>query len=99
MNGYRFYLEFDSKAAKRKSGRENTGHTGNCLALAADREFTYIMNGGIFTEGLTAVYFSPNSPVNWSSVHWDYLREKCKRISESKAREIHPELFQRLDEV
>lgn len=97
MNGYKFYLEFPDKKSKRKSGRENLGHSGNVAALATAREFTYVRNGGIIQEGLTAVYFSPNSPVNWGSVSWDYLKEKCKRISESKAREIHPALFERLD--
>ena len=97
MKGYRFYLEFPSAKAKRQSGKENAGHSGNCLALATDPEFTYVSNG-IVTEGLTAVFFTPNSPVNWGGVSWDYLQGKCKRVSEATAREIHPALFQRLDD-
>lgn len=97
MNGYKFYLEFPDKKAKRQSGKENKGHSGNVAALATGKEFTYVRNGGIIQEGFTAVYFSPNSPVNWGGVSWDYLKEKCKRISEVKAREIHPALFERLD--
>lgn len=97
MKGYKFYLEFPSAKVKRKSGKANTGHSGTVIALATDPEFTYIRNGGIVTEGLAAVFLNPNSPVNWGSVSWDYLREKCKRISEAEAREIHPNLFKRLD--
>lgn len=97
MKGYKFFLEFPDNKTKRKSGRENIGHSGNCLALATDPEFCYVSSGGIIQEGLSAVYFTPNSPVNWGGISWDYLRAKCKRISEAKAREIHPELFARLD--
>jgi hypothetical protein len=98
MKGYKFYLEFPSTKAKRKSGKANAGHSGNCLALATERDFTYISNGGIMTEGLMAVFFTPDSPVCWSSVSWGFLKEKCKRVSEATAREIHPALFQRLDD-
>lgn len=98
MKGYKFFLEFPDNKTKRKSGRGNIGHSGNCIALATDPEFTYVRNGGIMQEGLSAIFYTRNSPVNWGSVSWDYLRENCKRISEAKAREIHPELFNRLDD-
>jgi hypothetical protein len=90
MKGYRFYLDYDNPKNKRK-GIDN----GNCLAVVTEG---YIMNGGLMFEGFSPVFFQRNSPVNWSSVSWDYLRTCCKRIPERKAREIHPALFERLDE-
>jgi hypothetical protein len=43
------------------------------------------------------VLFHPNSPVAGTSIDVSILRERCKRISEAKARQIHPLLFERLD--
>ena len=47
-------------------------------------------------EGLGAVYDYANSPVAGTAASLDYLR-KCKRISEAKARQVHPALFGVLD--
>jgi len=49
-------------------------------------------------EGFGALFYNPNSPVAWTGISRDYLRENCHRVSENRAREIHPELFKRLDE-
>lgn len=53
--------------------------------------------GGLLVEGATAVFDADNSPVCWSGVSLTYLRENYKRVSEAKAREIHPQLFAYLD--
>jgi len=44
--------------------------------------------------GVSGVYRCPNSPCATTEVAVEYLRESCKRISEKKAREIHPRLFE-----
>jgi hypothetical protein len=67
-------------------GKVTERGTGNALAL-----FPQTM------ECLTSVYDYPNSPVASTSTVRAYLRGNCKRISENRAREIHPALFERLD--
>jgi len=86
VNGVRFYEEFQSHSKK---------HTqGNCIAV--------LYSNGTFLSGnydaIGAVYFMPNSPVASTSVGMDYLRLNCKRVSETHAREVHPELFAYLDD-
>jgi hypothetical protein len=89
MNGIRFYLEFTDKS-KRKPG----GTVVATLVLNG----SYWSSGTIYYEALAAVFDWPNSPVAGMGVACDYLRQKCKRISEAKARIIHSALFERLDQ-
>lgn len=101
MKGYRFYLEFPTAAAKKKSGKDHKGHSGNVFAamdVMGDgfRPFYSAMEGFKY-EGLGAVYAWPNSGVAGTSASLDYLRSRCKRIPERRAREIHPTLFLRID--
>jgi hypothetical protein len=95
MKGYRFYLEFDSPAAKRK-GR----HQGTVFALSTDspRFHSKSALGGVCQEGVGSVYDAPNSAVCSCSTSLQRLREDCKAISEKQAREIHPRLFEYLDQ-
>jgi hypothetical protein len=87
MKGVRFYLEYKDAAAKRRGE-----HEGNCVAVFPElRQIT-----GNF-DAVCAVYFQRNSPCASTGAHPDFLRERCKRISEAKAREIHPNLFVYLD--
>ena len=88
MNGIRFYLEFKDKS-KRRSG-------GNVVA-ALVLNGAYWSSGKLCYEAIAALFEQPDSPVAGTGVALDYLREKCKRISEAKARAIHPTLFKRLD--
>lgn len=88
MKGYHFYLEHETPADKRKGK-----HNGNVFAAYVEQERGH--SGKL--EGLGAVFYWPNSPVCVASAHPDYLRRHCKRISEAKAREIHPALFAELD--
>lgn len=82
MKHVRFYEEFKGK---RKGVSE-----GNCFAL--------FLNHPIYKpEGIGALHYSPNSVVCSTSASWDYLRAKCKRVSEARARQIHPNLFAVLD--
>ena len=90
MNGIRFYLEFTDKS-KRQSG----GTVVAALVLNG----SYWSSGRLCYEAIAALFEQPNSPVAGTGVAVDYLRRKCKRISEAKARRIHPALFERLDQT
>jgi hypothetical protein len=57
----------------------------------------YWSSGHVCWEALAGLFDQPNSPVAGTGVALDYLRQKCRRISQIKARAIHPALFQRLD--
>lgn len=105
MNGYRFYLEFPTTYRKKKSGKDNKGHSGSVCAVVTEGEGArYIIrdpqNGvRVMSEGFGGIYGDSNPPVSWTSFNHDYINKKCKRISEAKARQIHPALFERLDET
>ena len=89
MNGIRFYLEFTDKS-KRKPG----GTVVAALVLNG----SYWSSGTICYEAIAAVFDWANSPVAGTGVACNYLRQKCQRISEAKARAIHPAMFERLDQ-
>lgn len=92
MKGYRFFLEYPNKKEKNKATREKLGnHSGNVIAASLD-------NPHLPTEGFAGIFDKPNSPVQWTTVGRIYISERCKNISEKTAREIHPELFKRLDD-
>lgn len=98
MTGVRFYLEFPTSAAKKKSGKTNTGHAGNVFAAFTDNKFFSSCGAMLLIEGLGAVHSYPNSPVAATSAAKDaHIRHLCKRIPETLARQIHPALFERLD--
>ena len=65
------------------------------IAIMPDNK--WISNNDLLYDCIGAVYFERNSPVASTSCSDGYLRLKCKRISESQAREIHPNLFTYLD--
>jgi hypothetical protein len=90
MNWIRFYLEFTDKS-KRKPG-------GTVIA-ALVLNGSYRSGGTICYEALAAVFDWPNSPVAGTGVALDYLRQKCKRSGEAKARTIHPAMFERLEQT
>jgi len=96
MKNTRFYLEFPDATAKRKSGKSNIGHSGNVIAIWPEQY--YISVEGVMFDGMSGVYSCENSPVCSGGASLGYLQSNCKRISEKLAREIHPELFVRLDE-
>jgi len=97
MKFVKFYLEYPNNAEKRRATRKDLGnHAGNVIAVLDNG--TYISGGEPVGDSLSAVFFRPNSPVATGGVSLAYLRERAKRISEKQAREIHPELFLRLDQ-
>jgi hypothetical protein len=91
MKNIRFYLEHESTYKKKKKV-----HTGNVVAIYTDTK-PRIQSGHILLEGFASVSYQENSPVNFTSIDTEYLRNNCKRISEKEARQIHPALFERLD--
>ena len=99
MKGYIFYLEFPTAKAKRKATRKNlTGHSGNCIAVTSDKsEQIEQWRVNKCYPAFTAVQDIPNNQCCFNPVSPDYLAERCKRISEAQAREIHPNLFYRIE--
>ncbi len=87
MENVRFYEEYESPRDK----RQHKGN-GNVFAL-----FVWSGQDRSRLGGIGALYDTPNSPVCGTGVSVDWLRKKCRRISEQRAREIHPRLFERLD--
>ena len=88
MNGIRFYLEYQDKSKRQPGGT---------VVAALVLNGTYWSSGRCCYEAVAALFDWPNSPVAGTGVARDYLRLRCKRISESNARSIHPALFERLD--
>jgi hypothetical protein len=100
MRGYRFYEELEKKNRKGEKSK------GTVVALILDqgpgRRWTplYIppsRDQPICAECVSAVFDRPNSPVASGGVALSYLWGKCRRISEARAREIHPALFEYLE--
>lgn len=99
MNGIRFYLEYENPTEKNKGTRKEPGnHEGNVFAAFVANGTHHCEVPGGCIEGLGAVYFQRNSPVCSTSASWDHLGKYCLRISEAQAREIHPRLFEVLDQ-
>jgi hypothetical protein len=88
MKGIRFYQEFEDRSKRRPCGT---------IVAACVCNGPYFSSSKACYDGFVGVFDRPNSPVNVSGVALDYLREKCKRVSEAIARTIHPALFERLD--
>lgn len=88
IEGVRFYLE--------PSG-------DNAVAIEVDQfhmEYAMCEDGKErlvkMYDGYGAVFYRANSPVASTGVSSDYLRD-CKPISEDRARDVHPALFDYLD--
>jgi hypothetical protein len=89
MNGTRFYQEF----------KDQSKHTsvGTIIAVLVCNG-PYWSSGKVCYEAIAGLFDRPNSPVAGTGVACDYVSQKCKRISEAKARTIHPVLFERLEQ-
>jgi hypothetical protein len=90
MNGIRFYLEHNTPKDKRQNN-----HSGNVIAVL--HENYIVTHDDIVYDAIGAIFYHANSAVCGTQCSQLYLTEKCKRISEEKARSIHPMLFQYLD--
>lgn len=92
MKGYRFYEEFDSGYKKRK--RQSSG---NVLALDIDGHGRPFYTGRGM-ECTAALLSEPNSPICGTQVSRKVLAKNYRRITEKRAREIHPAMFAFLDQ-
>ena len=94
MKNIRFFLEYPNKTEKNKATVKNPGnHSGNVIAVLLGKEH---LCPDYTQECLSAVFEHPNSDTNLGSVSYEYLNERCKRIPERMAKEIHPMLYNRL---
>jgi hypothetical protein len=100
MKDYRFYLEYKDAKEKRKGTRKNLGnHSGNCIAIPLENGRPYYYGNKFeFMDAFGGVLDYPNSDVCNTGCYCEYLRERCKRISEAQARQIHPKLFNYLEQ-
>jgi len=89
MSGMCFYEEFSDTSKRSSAGTIVAALVCNGL---------YWSSGRVCYEAVAGLFDQPNSPVAGTGVACNYLRQKCKRISEAKARTIHPALFERLDQ-
>jgi hypothetical protein len=88
--GFHFFEEFSD-------GRRESS-AGNVIAVDI-RGASFVQEGGVCYSAFCAFPDSetPNSPVLERLCNAEYLGARCRRISEARAREIHPRLFERLD--
>ena len=92
MKGYRFYADYGSASLKQKANPAS-----NAIAILVDDDGRPLWNATACMEAITALFEDADSLVCPSAVTQDYLRQSCKRISESEARWIHPNLFAYLE--
>ena len=100
MKGIQFYLEYPNKTEKHKGTRKSLGnHSGNCIAVILNENNRRLWQGNTLCfDVIGNVFDIPNSSCCFSSASLDYLNENCKRISEQQAKEIHPKLFDYLNQ-
>lgn len=86
MKGVTFYLEYPSRADKRTK-------RGNPPVLATVGYFYQKCWNYYVVDAIGAARDGNRVQFITGAVDGDYLRANCTRISEAKAREIHPEIF------
>lgn len=92
MNGFTFYLEYPTTKDKKQGTRKKLGnHSGNVVAVFGD--WYKGGNNEYQKECVSSVFDHSNSVCCGGSVGSSYLNDRCKRISEKQAREIHSNLF------
>lgn len=92
MKDHKFYVEYPSTFDKRENTRGD-----NCLVIFGE---SFISGNEIVYECVATVSMQerPNCPaIAESQVSVGHLRKFCKRVSEKRAREIHPNLFAYLE--
>ncbi|MEJ7809384.1 MAG: hypothetical protein WKG32_03105 [Gemmatimonadaceae bacterium] len=92
MRGVRFFEEY--------SVWEECGSAGNVIAVHLTHDPLFEA-GGLCLSAVAASAESrtPNSPVTPTYFSAEYLGKRCRGITEARAREIHPRLFEYLDRV
>lgn len=92
MERLRFYLEYPSQHARVTSKRTDLGdHSDTVVAVVLGTAKT--VKTGIRWD----CYAMGKNGVEKTHIMESYLRTRCARISQSMAREVHPQLFAYLD--
>jgi hypothetical protein len=92
MSLYKYFEEYTT--AQREAS------TGNVIAVP-ERMASVVQPGGICLPVVCASEedTTPNSPVSPALLMAEYLGTHCRKISEARARRIHPRLFEYLETV
>jgi hypothetical protein len=87
---YRFFEEYNDGRLESSSG--------NVIAIDLTGD-SFVQEGGVCYGAVVAIpdKAKPNSPVFKRLFNAEYLGARCRRISEARARLIHPRLFEYLD--
>ncbi len=90
MSGFRFFEEYTDEARAES--------TGNVIAVQLGLG-SFVQPGRICFQAVCAPAEAriPNSVVTTTYFNVEYLGKNCRRVSEARARFIHPRLFEYLD--
>ena len=90
MQPYRFFEEY--------ADRDLQQSAGNVVAIRLE-DGLVIKDGRVLVRAVCAGEHGtrPNSPVTATFFEGEYLGTHCRRITEARARTIHPKLFEYLD--
>ena len=90
MHGYTFFEEYRDEAMLASSG--------NVIAVDLGAG-SFVQPGGVCYRAVVPRrdHDLPNSPVTVSLFNAEYLGARCRRVSEDRARRIHPRLFEFLE--
>ena len=93
MRGFRFFEEYRDET--------RTESLGNVIAVHLAIGGSFIQPGGVCLHAICAPEGSrtPNSPVRPTYFSAEFLGKHCRRISETRARTIHPKLFEYLEKL
>ena len=94
MKGYRFYEELENKGRKAEQSK------GTIVAVLWENYQVELDGYNEYYaqyDAVAGILDEPNSEAGSVVVPDRWLRENCKRVSERRAREIHPQLFAYLD--
>lgn len=108
MNGYKFHAEMPearkSKGASKaypapftRAGLKALAASGGLCNVCAAFGESFLSQGGVMVEIVSAVFSHENSSVACNSASREYLLERTVRIDEATARKLHPALFSYLD--
>ena len=101
VKGYRFYEDFGTNANKRK--KVSSGNVvAVCLCTKSCEQTGHrpgrpFVNGDGTLEAIVALEDRPDSSTASGGISRKFLASQCKRVTEAKARKIHPSLFAWLD--
>ncbi len=96
MKGYRFYAEYPEGFSKRRPVEQATNVVA--VLVGSNGHASPYYNGHTYVvESIAALFDHPDSATASTGVSHEHLSKRCKRVSEERARGIHPALFAWLD--